>query len=645
MSTKSKKKGSLVQQSIFSFHVPGVTKVGSNDKSKSLQSKHISRQNSVLSATDNDDGFGDDSSYDTSIDTSMEISNFRDPTLESILSQQRANNSSSQRTPKVLGESSQAINKQNKFDSLKRTNSDILSSFDGGQARKVAKNINTVARVTPNTEGTQLSAEQKEVIDSVIAGSNVFYTGSAGTGKSVVLRELVRILRKRYGSNMGVTAPTGMAACNIQGQTIFKFLEIGLALKSAPELAHAIKKSHYKLDKWLRLKVLIIDEVSMIDGGLFDKLEHVARLVRKSTKPFGGIQIVCTGDFYQLPPVAKNRTALLCFQAKSWSKVINKNIVLKQIFRQKGDNELIEMLNALRTGQLTDEVVSKFKSLQRRVTYEDGIEPTELFPTRREVSEANSYRLEMLPSKGYKFTAQDSHTGEKYKAQYAQLLCEETLQLKEGAQVMNIKNVSDDLVNGTLGTVLFFSTQKLYIKTHELYGPIEEMDSQMMKEMKLLSSRIGSVEEWKDHEKKILEGIPPERKSKFEALVQMAANESEAWVLPVVSFKSNGSDEAVLVDRHEFPVETGHENTAGGAPYRSQLPLLLSWAMSIHKAQGQTLPRVRVDLNNVFENGHAYVAISRAVSRETLQVKHFSINKVKASPVVKHFYESLERSK
>lgn len=132
MSTKIKKKGSLVQHSIFSFHCPGVSKVD-NDKSKLQQSKNISRQNSVLSATDNDDGFGDDSSYDTSIDASMEILNFRDPTLESVLLQHRANQPlTSQRNPRILGESNLINAGQCKPDSLKRSNSDILSTFDGG---------------------------------------------------------------------------------------------------------------------------------------------------------------------------------------------------------------------------------------------------------------------------------------------------------------------------------------------------------------------------------------------------------------------------------------------------------------------------------------------------------------------------------
>ncbi|KAI5967629.1 RRM3 [Candida margitis] len=640
MSIKNKKKGSLVQHSIFSFHCPGVTKVNHNSK----QNKNITRQNSVLSATDNDDGFGDDTSFDTSVDTSMEIQNFRDPSLENVLLQHRANSSlSSQRNPNVLRESNSATNSQTRSSSLKRTNSDILSTFDGGQAHKIARTSKNVAPVTSPAVGTQLSAEQRKVIDSVVAGRNVFYTGSAGTGKSVVLRELVRILKGKYGENMGVTAPTGMAACNIQGQTIYKFLEVGLALKPASDLANMIRKNSHKLNKWVRLRVLIIDEISMIDGTLFDKLEQVARLVRKSDKPFGGIQIVCTGDFYQLPPVATNRTALFCFQSKSWSRVINKNIVLKQIFRQKGDADLIEMLNALRTGELTNEIVSKFKSLARMVRYDDGIEPTQLFPTRREVSEANSLRLEQLTSKAYKYSAQDSHKGEQYKTQYAQLLCEESLVLKEGAQVMNIKNISDYLVNGTLGTVLFFTTKKLYFRILEVYGPVEELDTQMLKEVRFFTSRVGSVEEWNENERMMFQQVPSERKTQFESLVQSAALESPANILPVVLFKLNGSDEAVLVDRQEFPIEMGKEDSPDGNPYRSQLPLLLSWAMSIHKAQGQTLPRVKIDLNRVFENGHAYVAISRAVSRETLQVRHFDIGKVKSSPIVKEFYQALER--
>ncbi|KAI5963455.1 RRM3 [Candida pseudojiufengensis] len=624
-------------------------------KSKvSKQKNHtIERQSSIISITDidDDDGFGDGHDVSIDADTSAEMMNFRDPKLNSVLQNKfnNPNKSSSQltRTNSILSEkNSNDLNHETTSISLKRSSTDLLDSFEGGKAKKVLKQSSVVSNIEIPTYNQNLSSEQLEVITKVVDQKlNVFYTGSAGTGKSVVLRELVRKLKAIYRDNIGVTAPTGMAACNINGQTIYRYLEIGLGLQNPTDLARIIQRNPAKLRKWTMMKVLIIDEISMVDGYFFDKLEETARRVRGNAAPFGGIQIVCCGDFYQLPPVSSNgKVTKFCFQAKSWNLVIQENIVLKQIFRQKGDNELIEMLNALRNGSIKNQpsMIEKFHKLNKSVKYDDGIEPTQLYPTRREVLEANGCRLKQLNSKIYEYSAIDSHPEESYKSHYSQLLCEDKLILKEGAQVMNIKNMDDQLANGSLGTVLCFLTRNLFFKILELYGSIEDLDPQMLKEVKLISTRIGVVQEWNEEEKQIIENMPDDRKSKFESLVQYTAQETKADILPVVLYKLNGSDQARLVDREEFVIELGKEKTATGNPTRIQLPIILAWAMSIHKAQGQTIPRLKVDLNKIFENGHAYVAISRAVSKENLQVNNFRPDKIRISQVVHDFYKSLE---
>jgi len=190
-----------------------------------------------------------------------------------------------------------------------------------------------------------LSEEQLHVLDLVVEKSNsVFFTGSAGTGKSVLLREIIHALKKKHlrdSDRVAVTASTGLAACNIGGVTLHSFAGIGLGREDVPALVKKIKKNQKAKQRWMRAKILIIDEISMVDGELFDKLEEIARTIRNNGRPFGGIQIVITGDFFQLPPVPDDprRAARFCFDAHSWNTVIEHTIGLKQVFRQKDPGE------------------------------------------------------------------------------------------------------------------------------------------------------------------------------------------------------------------------------------------------------------------------------------------------------------------
>lgn len=185
-----------------------------------------------------------------------------------------------------------------------------------------------------------LSEEQKSVLDLVSQkGKSVFFTGSAGTGKSVLLREIIKVVRdnyKREPDRVAVTASTGLAACNVGGVTLHSFAGIGLGKEAVPELIKKIKKNQKAKTRWLRTKILIIDEISMVDGDLFDKLESIARSIRNNGRPFGGIQLVITGDFFQLPPVPDyGKVAKFSFDAATWNTSIEHTIGLTQVFRQK----------------------------------------------------------------------------------------------------------------------------------------------------------------------------------------------------------------------------------------------------------------------------------------------------------------------
>ncbi|KAG0148478.1 hypothetical protein CROQUDRAFT_654749, partial [Cronartium quercuum f. sp. fusiforme G11] len=306
-----------------------------------------------------------------------------------------------------------------------------------------------------------LSKEQQAVLDSVLQGHSVFFTGSAGTGKSVLLRHIIAALKRLHSKApdvVVVTASTGMAACAIGGTTIHSFAGIGLATETPDLLVSKVRKNRKAAARWLRTKVLIIDEISMVDGELFDKLAYIAQKLKRSDKPFGGIQLVIAGDFFQLPPVSKGKVNF-AFNAKRWTDSITETVNLTQVFRQK-DTSFIDMLNEMRLGALSEQSIRKFRELSREIKYSDGIMPTELYPTRQEVERSNSARLAALAAEPMIYAAQDTGKGtpEQRARDYANMMAVERLVLKKGAQVMMIKNQSSEdgpswLVNGLVGKI------------------------------------------------------------------------------------------------------------------------------------------------------------------------------------------------
>lgn len=219
---------------------------------------------------------------------------------------------------------------------LRQGNKKLVRDNEADEATKkftLAKRKNRVAEV-------YLSDEQKKVLNLVTEEKkSVFFTGSAGTGKSVLLREIIKNLRVQHNTQpdrVAVTASTGLAACNVSGVTLHSFAGIGLGKEEVTELVRKIKRNQKAKSRWLRTKVLIIDEISMVDGDLFDKLESIARIIRSNGRPFGGIQLVITGDFFQLPPVPdQGKIAKFSFDAATWNTSIEHTIGLTQVFRQK----------------------------------------------------------------------------------------------------------------------------------------------------------------------------------------------------------------------------------------------------------------------------------------------------------------------
>lgn len=425
----------------------------------------------------------------------------------------------------------------------------------------------------------KLSDDQKRVFDAVREGRSLFFTGSAGTGKSFLLKTIIKYL-KDYKINLAVTASTGIAASHLSGTTLHSFAGIGLGKEKPSDLVWKIRKSKHSRERWKMVEVLIIDEISMVDGILLDKLEYIARSVRENEEPFGGIQLILAGDFFQLPPVSIGEVLPYAFQANCWRRCVPQVITLQLVFRQT-NQEFVELLNDMRIGQVSEKNRKLLQSLSREVKYNDEILPTELYPRKDDVARANSNHLRKINQPELIFEASD-RPGEPLQNVSSMelrskldknLLVPFRLSLKIGAQVMLVKNMpEEELVNGSVGVIVGFA----------------------------------ELPDDPNHPNVGKRSTP----------------------LPIVKF-TNGHQ--ITVSSISFEIEAADGTVLAS---RSQIPLILAWALSIHKSQGQTLERVIVNLKQSFEKGQVYVALSRATSLDSLQVIGFEPRTVEAHPVV-----------
>ncbi|XP_064285346.1 ATP-dependent DNA helicase PIF1 [Passer domesticus] len=303
----------------------------------------------------------------------------------------------------------------------------------------------------------RLSAEQEAVLGAVRSGKSIFFTGSAGTGKSFLLKRIVGSLPPNITY---ATASTGVAACHIGGTTLHAFAGIGSGKAPLEQCIQLAERPGVR-QHWLACQHLIIDEISMVDGKFFDKLEAVARAVRKRDEPFGGIQLIICGDFLQLPPVCKaNEETKFCFQAKSWRKCIHINMELTEVRRQT-DRTFVSLLSEIRLGRCTEEVTRQLMQTAAHKSERDGILATRLCTHKDDVEITNERRLQHLPGEVHVFEALDSDPM-LVKLIDAQCPVGGRVELKLGAQVMLAKNldVSQGLVNGARGVVVGFESEQ-----------------------------------------------------------------------------------------------------------------------------------------------------------------------------------------
>lgn len=301
-----------------------------------------------------------------------------------------------------------------------------------------------------------LNELQQMAYDQVIQNKkNIFLTGPGGVGKSYLIKKIKIDMEIKYNKNVALTSTTGISAQIIGGATLFSYLGIQLGTKSFDVLLKQLKTNIFILNRWKRIDVLIIDEVSMMSMELFEKLEKLARAIRKNEKPFGGIQLILSGDWLQLPSVTHSN---FLFESNMWDTCIDKTIYLTEIIRQT-DNLLIRVLNKIRICDIDDEVRMVLKSREIKYHSDIGLIPTMFFTTNQKVDNANNKYYDKLDTIEYSYQLQYNWIKKiTYKEKYDVLLrFKQELKLKVGAQVMYLINSSKyNLVNGSRGIIKDF---------------------------------------------------------------------------------------------------------------------------------------------------------------------------------------------
>jgi len=447
-----------------------------------------------------------------------------------------------------------------------------------------------------NISSMSFSREQQYAFKQFLLGENLFITGPGGSGKSFLIQKMVESLNTR-GLTYQVCAMTGCAAVLLGhgAKTLHSWTGMGLGNGHKEEIVKKVVHNKKTISNLRKTRVLIVDEISMLSLKLFDVLNSALKVIKKNQSVFGGIQVIFTGDFFQLPPIGDDDD--FCFRSSQWFSVFpwKNHIELKHIFRQE-DEIYKGILNQIRRGQIDGESIEILKKCVGREVVGDII-PTKLFAVRSKAEFVNNRMYEKLEGEEVVYEIQSKHdlktyiesgkvidTGSMIKCQglsQKEVIFEieglmnqtnrnGTVRLKRGARVMCLHNIAveDGICNGSQGVVVDF--------------------------------------------------MPNRDKT------------------PIVLF-SNGRRmeiEQIWTQSDEYPcIGIG------------QIPLCLAWAMTIHKIQGATLTMAEMDLGlTVFEYGQTYVALSRIRSLEGLYLSAFHPKKIKANPVVCEFYEKIPES-
>lgn len=297
-----------------------------------------------------------------------------------------------------------------------------------------------------------MNKEQKELITQFNSGKNIFLTGSAGTGKSFAGKKLFEYCETN-DIPLFKSASTGIAAVNISGLTIHSLLCLGTGDGEVKNIVSNIKRNKVINGRVSRMRHLFVDEISMIDGRLLDKVDQVLRIVKRRNAPFGGVQVIFCGDFYQLPPVSRVGAPQLAFESKAWDLANFVTINLKEQVRQSSDKEFADILNKVRIGSADG--ISALDSRVNAMVPDSKTKPIYIFSRNIDVEDLNNQKLKEIKSPSFHYTCIDSGSESGIASLDKFCSTPKELELKVGAQVMLTRNVDVEsgLVNGSIGIV------------------------------------------------------------------------------------------------------------------------------------------------------------------------------------------------
>lgn len=435
-----------------------------------------------------------------------------------------------------------------------------------------------------------LNEDQQMVYSEFLKGRSMFITGPGGCGKSYLV-EHIKTQVKQQGRTIFTTALTGTAACLIGGQTLHGWAGIGLAAEPTEVLIANIRKKPAFLKRWKEVDVLIIDEISMMSAELFNKLNNIAQALRKNTQFYGGIQVLFSGDFAQLEPITegRNEPVRFCFETEEWRKhLAGRTFPMLTVVRQQ-DPVFQKILHEMRMGLVTAETRA---ILDKRVIKERAeadihvegtphiIKATILYPLKRDVSGYNLQELSRLKALG--------------------------------AETRVFR--TNDFTSGKGAS----AAVKAAAKTEQ-----EVLDKVIDREIELCVGAQVMLTKNLDVENGLVNGS------------RGVVAEFDLDGCPVVIYDTGHK---INMEPADFEVEYGEQKLT-----RKQVPLILAWAITIHKSQGASLSEVVTDLRQVFGNGQAYVTLSRVKTLEGLFLLGIDYAKVKCNPTVRAYYQDLAK--
>lgn len=536
-----------------------------------------------------------------------------------------------------------------------------------------------------------LDASQQAAVEAAGRGENLFVTGGAGTGKTLVVKRIVDSLRAA-GKTVAVTATTGVAALNCGGTTLHHFAGMSQSFQDLPpeECARRINAKRHVVHRLSKTDVLVIDEISMLEASTLEKVHVAAQMARNNFfKPFGGLQLIFCGDFLQLPPISARGQAIpYPFFSPVWQQ-LNLNVVtLATKFRQQSDTSFQSVLDAVREAKLEQEHIDALQQCVRR--HQDAIDDSyvRLYGSNREVDAYNLQCFSFLsPRLGELVTddkpmllynAMDLKSSKAASINLNDGRLAQTIPLKIGTKAMLLTNlnVRAGLVNGAVGVVTGFlnpvealtlvrgvyegrRTQKINLVAEQLMsraGIQSPAAAVRMLDCMTCRTFFGSLRNRDNrHAPVTLEGVyttsqitdllqvsgcpmTPERALSLTLEEWQAQSLNHALRFPVIHFET---PTAVGQSSIHLLGTPGKEEWYAGEDViasRVQVPVRHAWAMTVHKSQGLTIRRLAVDMSKFFAPGQAYVALSRGVSLDGLALTNFHPKSVFSCSIAKSFY-------